>query len=332
MGHIKRKRPRRGSLQFWHRKRARRIYPRVRNWIFGKEAKLLGFTGYKAGMTHAFYVESGKKSSRKGEEIRCPVTIIEVPEMKVLGIRAYKKDHYGLNSAFEVWADSLKLELSRKLNLPKKKTEQQKIKQLEEKISEFADLRIIAYTQPEKILLKKKPDVMEIAIGGEDISQKLAYAKELLGKEIDISNIFNSGEYVDVHSVTTGKGLQGVVKRFHVKLKSHKAEKGERRIGTLGNWNAKTWRVAHPGQMGYHTRTEYNKQILKISSEQEDKITPKGGILKYGRVSGKYLLLAGSIPGPKKRAIRITTARRAHKKSKDEQNLIAVSTLSQQGN
>ncbi len=332
MGHIKRKRPRRGSLQFWHRKRARRIYPRVRNWNFGKTAKLLSFTGYKAGMTHVLYVESAKKSSRKGEEIRRPVTIVEVPEMKVLAIRAYKKDSYGLKPCFEVWADSIDIELKRKLKLPKKKTEQQKIKQIEDKISEFSDIRVLAYTKPEKIKLKKKPDLMEIAIGGNNVSEKFNYAKEILGTEIDISKVFKEGEFVDVHAVTTGKGLQGVVKRFHVKLKSHKAEKGRRRIGTLGNWDAKTWRVAHPGQTGYHTRTEHNKKILRISSESENKITPSGGIINYGKISGKYILLSGSIPGPKKRQIRLTTPKRAHKKSIEAPELLSINLRSQQGN
>ena len=137
---------------------------------------------------------------------------------------------------------------------------------------------------------------------------------------------------MDAHSVTTGKGVQGVIKRFGVKLKSHKAEKGRRRVGTLGNWCAKTWRVAHPGQMGYHTRTEYNKKIIRISSESENKITPVGGFLGYGRVSGKYMLIAGSIAGPKKRMIRFTTAARAHHKNTDAPEILNVSLRSQQIN
>ena len=332
MGHIKRKRPRRGSLQFWPRKKAKRIYPRIRTWQKAKEVKPLGFCGYKAGMTHLISVNADKKSSKKGEEERIPVTILEIPEIKVLGIRTYKKDIYGINPAFELWADSIEIELSRKLNLPKKKTEQQKIKQLEEKISEFCDLRLIVYTQPKKIDLKKKPEVFEIAIGGKNVSEKLNYAKSVLGNEIDISKIFKEGEFVDAHSITIGKGFQGVIKRFGLKLKSHKAEKGRRRLGTLGNWDAKTWRVAHAGQMGFHLRTEYNKKIIRISSNEENKINPAGGFLNYGKISGKYVLIKGSIAGPKKRLIHLTYPNRAHNKSTDVAEIITVSTQSQQGN
>ena len=44
---------RHGSLQYWPRKRAKRIYPEVK-WASVKDpkAKALGFAAYKAGMTH----------------------------------------------------------------------------------------------------------------------------------------------------------------------------------------------------------------------------------------------------------------------------------------
>ena len=45
-------RPRRGSIGFSPRVRARSEVPRVRAWPVQKEPKLLGFAGYKAGMTN----------------------------------------------------------------------------------------------------------------------------------------------------------------------------------------------------------------------------------------------------------------------------------------
>jgi len=281
-------------------------------------------------MTSVLSINTDKRSSKKGEEIKIPVTVLEVPEIKVLGIRAYKKDVYGLKPSFEVWADSIEMDLSKKIKLPKKKTEQHKLKELQEKLSEFYDLRVIVYTQPRSISLKKKPEVMEIGIGGTNINEKFDYAKTILGKHIEVSQVFKEGQLVDAHAVTTGKGFQGVIKRFGLKLKSHKAEKGRRRLGTLGNWSAKTWRVAHAGQMGYHLRTEYNKKIIRISSESENKITPKGGFVNYGQITNKYMLVAGSIPGPKKRLITFTTASRAHNLSQDAPEILNVSLISQQ--
>jgi len=37
--------PRKGSMQFWHRVRAKRIYPRINNWPKIDATKLLGFIG-----------------------------------------------------------------------------------------------------------------------------------------------------------------------------------------------------------------------------------------------------------------------------------------------
>jgi len=82
--------PRAGSLQFWPRVRAKRIYANVKSWLKSKEPKPLGFSGYKVGMTHIIYTENYKNSKSKGEEVSCPVTIIECPPLKVMGVRFYK--------------------------------------------------------------------------------------------------------------------------------------------------------------------------------------------------------------------------------------------------
>jgi len=55
MGHIKRKRPKRGAKQVWPRKRAKREYPTVSTWSAHSDLKPLAFAGYKAGMTHIQY-------------------------------------------------------------------------------------------------------------------------------------------------------------------------------------------------------------------------------------------------------------------------------------
>jgi len=47
---------------------------------------------------------------------------------------------------------------------------------------------------------------MELALGGKDVSEKLTYAKSLLGKELKMSEVFKAGEFVDTASITIGKG------------------------------------------------------------------------------------------------------------------------------
>ena len=75
--------------------------------------------------------------------------------------------------------------------------------------------------------------------------------------------------------------------------------------------------------MGYHSRTEFNKQILKIGQEGQD-VTPAGGIIKYGVVSNSYLLLKGSVLGPPKRAVLLTLPIRPNYKIPKEAPEITV--------
>src|SRR3989344_3299263 len=147
------------------------------------------------------------------------------------------------------------------------------------------------------------------------IKDKFEYAKQNIGKEIKITDIFKEGELVDIHGVSKGKGTQGPVKRFGISIRSHKAEKTKRGPGSLGGWRGQghmMYRVAHAGQMGYHTRTEYNKWLMKIGHDQKDieGINPKSGFRRYGVVKNPFLMIKGSVVGPTKRMIRINAAYR----------------------
>ncbi len=303
------RKPRKGSMQFWPRKKAKKQTARVRSWAQIKEIKPLGFAGYKAGMTHVIAVDNRPKSLTKGEKISMPVTIIECPSIKAAAVRFYKKSHDGLKITSEIFADKLDKELSRKIPKPKK------IKNKTDDITDYDDIRLLVYTQPKMTGIgKKKPELFEIAIGGEK-EEKLNYAKEKLGNEIKIGEIFKEGDQVDIHAVTKGKGFQGPVKRFGIGLRNHKSEKTKRGPGSLGGWKAQghiMYRVAHAGQTGYHLRTEYNKHILKIS-DKPDEIKTKGGFLHYGIVKNQFVLLKGSIIGPAKRLVRFNAATRPNK-------------------
>ena len=91
----RRHRPRRGSLQFWPRKRAKRIFPRLTIPSSEKEAKIEGFAGWKAGMTHVQYTDTNSKSPTYGKTITASVTILDVPELFVAGIKYYANIHDG---------------------------------------------------------------------------------------------------------------------------------------------------------------------------------------------------------------------------------------------
>jgi large subunit ribosomal protein L3 len=138
---------------------------------------------------------------------------------------------------------------------------------------------------------------------------------------------------VDSIAVTKGKGLQGPLKRMGLKKLPRKNRKGQRHIGCLSGWSPKRVKyvVARAGQDGLHQRVEYHKRIMKISEDGEE-INAKGGYIRYGVVRNDYLLLLGSIPGPKKRLIRLREAIRPKRGFVlGLPNITYVSKLSQQG-
>ncbi len=322
--------PRMGTMQVWPRKRAVRQYPKVRSWAEVSDKKALGFAGYKVGMTHTLVINNVKTSRTKGEEIFCPVTVLECPPLKVAAVRTYIKKGYGLMAKTEFNAKNVDKELTeRKLTKPKKHNED---KLSAVTANDFDNLTILVYTQPKLVGLQKKPEIFEVAVGGSKEDQ-LAYAKEKLGKEIAVSEVFSEGNQVDIHAVSKGHGIQGPIRRFGIGKRRHKSEKAIRNPGSLGGWQAQghvMYRVSHAGQTGYHTRTEYNKQVMKIGTNPAE-INVKGSYLQYGDVKNTYVLLKGSIPGPRKRLIRFNVATRPNAKiTKDVPTIVYTSLKSKQ--
>ncbi len=106
------RKPRCGSMQYWPRKRAKRV--RVRSYAKLNEAKILGFAGYKVGMTHALITDNKKHTLTKGTDVFCPVTILECPPLKTASIRFYKNSIDGETVVSEIFTQTLEKELQRK--------------------------------------------------------------------------------------------------------------------------------------------------------------------------------------------------------------------------
>lgn len=323
----RRRTPRQGSRQFWPRKRAARIHASIRYWAQSKETKPLCFAGYKVGMTHLLATDNNPNTLTKGEDILIPATIIECPPLKVFSVRVYSQDTYGKHPITQVTHDKPDKDVARTTTYPKK------ISQTFDKLPKenISDVTLLVHTTPKTITIgKKKPELFEIAIGG-TVQEKLTYAQSLLGKELQPKDVFNEGQQVDVHAISTGKGYQGPVKRFGINIRSHKSEKTKRGPGNVGSWGGnRSSPVPHAGQTGFHQRIEFNKQILKISDDVK-KINVKGGFLRYGDVRSNYIILKGSVPGPAKRLIKMTTATRPNKQLPKEAPAITfISTTSKQ--
>ena len=312
MGHQSGKpvRPRRGSLAFSPRVRAKRAYPRIKKWPIIEENKLLGFAAYKAGMSSVTFVDNHPTSPTKGEVISVPVTVLDVPKISIAAIKLYARNkRRQLNCIKEIWTDRLDKELKRKISIPKKK------KSIEEELGKvnlenIEKITVLVYTLPKgRAQGKKKPDIFEIAVGGKEAQDKFEYAKSILGNTISVKDVLNPGEQVDIIAATKGKGFQGTVKRFGVKLQSKHTDRTRRGVASIGPDVPRkvSWRIPMPGQMGFHNRYDYNKWILKIGEDGKE-ATPKKGFSKYGLVKEEYILIKGSIPGASSRLIRMRLA------------------------
>ena len=118
-------------------------------------------------------------------------------------------------------------------------------------------------------------------------------SEDNIGKEISIDG-FKPQTYIDVTGVSKGKGFQGVMKKYN--FQGGPAAHGShfhRTGGSIGN-RATPGRVFKekkmPGHMGCENKTIQNLVINEVNEE-------KG-----------YLLIRGSVPGPKNGIIKISKA------------------------
>ncbi len=307
----KKNRPRSGSLGYKPKVRAQRPYPDIDNWEETEEQKPLGFAGYKVGMTRILMVDDTEGPS-KGQETATPVTILEAPPLRVYGARFYTEDiNTGKQVYTEAWTESPSKELQRTTNIPKEGN-LENLEKAKEHSDKLTDVRLLVHTQPQKTGVgKKTPENFELGIGGSNIDEKLEYAEEMIGKEVQFDQVFDAGQYSDVVAVTKGKGMEGPVKRHGVRRLDHKTQKKRRKAGNVGPWHPDqlSWKIPLPGQEGYNNRTELNKRILTHGEDPEE-VQRNGGFKNYGEIQNNYILVKGSVPGPAKRLVRLRTALR----------------------
>jgi len=344
MSHRKFEHPRCGSLGFLPKKRTKKHRGKIRSFPkddASKPVHLTAFMGYKAGMTHIVrYRERRQHRKIMKKDVVEAVTIVETPPMKIIGVVGYIETPRGLRALTTVWAQNLTREIKRvfyknwmrakkkafskynerwNTNDPKKSIQRDL-----DRITKYCSVvRILAHTQVHKLNLhRKKAHLLEIQVNGGSIADKVAFAKNNLEQEFTVDTIFNQDEVVDVVGVTRGHGREGVIKRWGVTRLPRKTHRGLRKVACIGAWHPSSvrWTVARTGQRGYFHRTEINKKIYRVGAGAVDgakdnattendmeikNITPLGGFPHYGEVNHAFLMIKGSIMGPKKRPITI---------------------------
>jgi large subunit ribosomal protein L3 len=299
LGRRKYSRPRHGSLAYLPRGRSSRFLPRVKHWPDGRDGPL-GFVAFKVGMTAVHFIDNRPGSPTQGSEVRSAATVIAAPPLKVIGLALYGKEEGRLVDVGRIWSPEFSEEVKRRNKTFNPSPGPEKVEELREKV---AEVRLIVATQPRLVGLGKKPLITEIKIGG-DVESALRKGLELLGKELRLSDVFKEGEFVDVIGVTKGKGFQGVVKRYGVSILQRKSRKTRRGVAAIGPWNPHyvMYTVPRSGQMGNHRRTEFNKRLLKISSDTQA-VNPASGWHRFGIIRTEYAVVEGSLPGTPKRPL-----------------------------
>lgn len=177
------------------------------------------------------------------------------------------------------------------------------------------------------VVLQKKTDATDgynaIQLGFEDVMEKRAtkpevghakkantapkrFVREVRDCDLDVNvgdevcvDIFEPGETVDVIGTSKGKGYQGTIVRnnAHQGPKTHGGSKNIRHIGSLAT-NGITSRQGRimkgtvmPGQTGHERVTTQNLTVIKVDKDNN------------------YVLIKGSVPGPKRGMVMIRTAK-----------------------
>ncbi len=298
---------RRGSLEYWPHRRAKKQMPRLRSWVELAEPSFANFVAFKTGMTHIGFTDDSN-SPAKGTEIISAATVLEIPRVFIYGIRLYHKTVYK-EPADEVYDK----QLAAKIGI--KKTEKTNLDSVKKDTSKYVDAAALAFLDPSSLGFgMKKLMRFEMHVGGKSIDEKIAFIAGFLGKEVKITNFLKAGDYIDITGITKGKGWQGPVKRFGVARLYHKATGKTRHVGTLGPFHPPKvlYSVPMAGHMGYNYRTELNKRVMKVgSAASASEINPSGAFPHYGVVRNDYLIVKGSVSGTPKRMVRIRKALRS---------------------
>jgi large subunit ribosomal protein L3e len=341
MSHRKYESPRHGSLGFLPRKRAKRHRGRVRSFPKDDRSKaphLTAFIGYKAGMTHILREVNKPGSKLHKRETVEPVTIVECPPMVVVGLVGYLETPKGMRTLTTVWAEHLSDEVKRRFYKNWYRSKRKAFTRYAKKLAASKQdletelnrmrkycqvIRVLAHTQIRKVGLRsKKAHLMEIQINGGSVSDKVNWGYGLFEKKVPVDTVFSNNDMIDCIGVTRGKGVEGVVTRWGVFRLARKTHRGLRKVACIGAWHPARVRYtcARAGQDGYHHRTEINKKIFRIGKAAVDNgvenpnaqtehdltvksITPMGGFPHYGVVNEDYIMVKGTVVGPKKRVI-----------------------------
>jgi ribosomal protein L3 len=211
-----------------------------------------------------------------------PITILEIPLHKIKGYSVYSKSKSTkLKDFYDL--DSLKDYIS--------------------KISEEYTINYILHIELSSVnsLSYNKPIFRQIFAD----TKSLYKPQEIVTQNL-IDNL-KLKDFVDITSISKGKGFSGVIKKYGLRVKKRKHARANktRHIGAIGSrgWGRVTRYSKQAGTLGCYRRTICNIKLLK--SENSIKSFPNQYFYNYGITGLNSLAILGSIPGPCKRIVLI---------------------------
>ncbi len=122
MGHRKKSQPRKGSMAYYPRVRAKSMEARIRGWpeISSEEPKLLAHAGFKAGCVQIVSIDDREKTPNAGKQLVSLGTVLVTPPILIVGVRGYSKDANGMHAEFDVYAEDIPKQVSKHITLKNK--------------------------------------------------------------------------------------------------------------------------------------------------------------------------------------------------------------------
>jgi len=204
MGRRRHSAPRRGSLAYLPRGRAKSFEARIRSWpkVNSEEPKLLVHAGFKAGCVQIVNIDDREKTPNYGKQLVSLGTVIVTPPILIVGIRGYSKDAGGKHAQFDLYADNLPKNISQLFKL---KNKEGLLEYSEKTFKTIKEIYAIIVVIPRNAgLEQKKPYVFEDAVKGGIIEKQFEFVNDLLGKEVKIDQVFDVGAEVDTAAITKG--------------------------------------------------------------------------------------------------------------------------------
>ena len=107
MGHRRHSQPRRGSLAYLPRGRAKSMEARIRAWPNPtlEEPHMLAHVGFKAGCIQVVSIDDREKTPNHGKQLVSLGTVLVTPPVTIIGLRGYTQGHvWYVHATFDIYA------------------------------------------------------------------------------------------------------------------------------------------------------------------------------------------------------------------------------------